>query len=121
MTRRALTDGDVDCRTCGACCVSPQDTPYGWADVSTDDADRMSTRVRLKLVNTGGGWQFNECRLSTPTTWSDELNVAPCSFLRGTPGKRCSCGIYETRPDVCRKLRPGSRACRESREMLGLP
>lgn len=109
-----------DCRTCGACCVSTEDTPYGWADVTADDLARMSRRVRLKLVQTGGGWRFNECHFATPTTWRENLGCAPCGFLRGAPGKRCSCGIYETRPDVCRTFRPGSRRCKESRREMGM-
>jgi len=105
----------LDCRTCGACCVSSQDTPYGWADVSQEDAAKMSRRVRLKLVQTGGGWRFNECHLATPTTWRDDLNCAPCSFLQGTPGQRVTCRIYETRPSVCQRFKPGSRSCLEAR------
>jgi Fe-S-cluster containining protein len=99
------------CRTCGACCVSSQETPYGWADVTDADVEKMSKRVRIKLVNA----HFNGCHLATPTQWRDDLGCAPCGFRRGTPGRSVSCSIYETRPQVCRRFRPGSRACREAR------
>lgn len=49
-----------------------------------------------------------------------------CVALRGTPGRRVACGIYERRPSVCRNFQPawaegpaGAR-CLEARARLGL-
>lgn len=103
-----------NCRTCGACCVEPLDDGYGIADCSVADVKRMSCAVRAKLhVNGSEGWR------STPATFYEDVGKV-CDFLRGTPGQRTSCGIYATRPDVCRKFEPGSRRCIAARDRLGL-
>lgn len=113
-TRPALSD----CRTCGACCVGGYDDATGWADCSVEDVKRMSRHARARLVKQQLGWVFNNAiHYATPTTFTEEFG-SMCSFLRGTPGRRVSCGIYETRPDVCRKFKPGSRACKEARREL---
>ena len=106
----------LDCRSCGACCVGDLDDGTGFAHVSASDVVRMSrhARSRLERQHVGG-----EAYLSTPTIATDELGKS-CAFLRGTPGKRCSCGIYATRPDVCRDFRPGGPGCRSARIDLGL-
>ena len=104
-----------DCRTCGACCLGGYDVPGGWADCTVDDVKRMSRAVRARLVE--GGWAG--ALPATPTVMTRQFG-AVCAFLRGTPGKRCSCRIYVTRPEVCRTFLPGSRSCREARDEIGL-
>ena len=118
-----------DCRSCGACCVGDMDDGYGYgfATVSTDDVKRMSRAVRARLHRdrlTFPAWATEEGegaehQLSTPTIVTDEFGKS-CAFLRGTPGRRVSCGIYETRPDVCRRYKPGGIGCRTARAELGL-
>lgn len=114
---------NLDCRTCGACCVGAWDDGFGWADCTTDDVKRMSRAVRAKLQQTrnatGHGDWLESAAYVTPATFHDGVGYV-CNFLRGTPGRRVSCGIYATRPDVCRKFNPGSRACLESRKEFGL-
>lgn len=106
-----------DCRTCGACCSTDLDTPT-WADMTPADVARVSprTRKRLAVWRCGG-----ETSYATAAEWREPPggpeHVA-CVFLRGTPGRRVYCGIYETRPDVCRRFRPGSRPCLEARRDL---
>lgn len=78
----------------------------------------MSRYVRAKLVATRDGWTFNDRWFATPIKWNDKLGCASCAFLRGTPGHRVSCSIYETRPDVCRSFKPGGKACKEARREL---
>lgn len=106
-----------DCRSCGACCIGNLDDDSGFACVTRVDRAAMSPHVRRRLhvLNVGG-----ESYYSTPTTYSEEFGSS-CSFLRGTPGRRVSCGIYASRPEVCRKYRPGSGGCISARLDLGLP
>ena len=115
MSRRKLTS--ADCRACGACCLGGYDVATsGWADCTIEDVKRMSRAVRAKLINADGrGWSPP----ATPTVMTKKFG-AVCTFLRGTPGKRCSCRIYATRPNVCRTFLPGSRACRTARTEIGL-
>jgi Fe-S-cluster containining protein len=108
-----------DCRTCGACCVGPGfDANYGWADCTEADVQRMSRVTQTKLVAIRQrGWIHNAAIAATPTTVHEGLGKV-CDFLRGTPGRRCSCQIYATRPAVCREFEPGSRGCKEARGLL---
>lgn len=106
----------LDCRTCGACCVGDLDDGRGYADVTEEDAARMSRHVRRRLVVIRSQW--SPSRLQTPTLVTEELGKS-CAFLRGTPGRRCSCSIYTTRPDVCREFKPGSARCVSARADLG--
>jgi Fe-S-cluster containining protein len=107
-----------DCRSCGACCTSESDevVVYGFADLTSADVARMSSRVRAKLL---------EVPIGDKTHYSTNAKELPtgeyaCQHLRGTPGQRCSCSIYETRPEVCRKFAVGSNRCRQSRRALNL-
>lgn len=111
--------GEIDCRSCGACCLGG-DGRQGWADCTVADVVRMTRRVRAQLVPIDKlGWIHTECGAATPTVRSAEFGGV-CAFLRGRPGERVSCRIYETRPEVCRKFRRGSASCREARREIGL-
>ena len=79
----------------------------------------MSPHVRRQLVPIRYGFNFNPAVAATPTR-VDEAFGKTCSFLRGTPGKRCSCSIYSTRPSVCSEFRTGGAPCREARRQLEL-
>lgn len=116
MKSRKLTADD--CRACGACCVASGNggdvLRYGYADVTPADVTRMSPRVRLQLHKDFVG---GEARHATK---AKELpsGMLACQHLRGTPGQRCSCTIYETRPEICSKFRVGGAICREARASL---
>jgi Fe-S-cluster containining protein len=107
-----------DCRSCGACCVANGDggdvIAYGYADLTSEDVERMSPHVRRQLhdLSIGGETRY--------ATRAKELasGAVGCQFLRGTPGKRCSCSIYETRPEVCQKFRVGGSICKLARAVL---
>jgi Fe-S-cluster containining protein len=116
MARTEITGND--CRSCGACCIGG-DEGDGWADCTTEDVMRMTRQARAQLVPTSPGWAHTDRWYATPTVMTDTGGA--CAFLRGTPGKRVTCRIYETRPEVCRDFRPGSRGCREKRREIGLP
>lgn len=110
----------VDCRSCGACCTADEDggdvLVYGYADLSAKDAARLSPRVRAQLhdLSIGGETRYATSAKQLPA------GACVCQHLRGTPGERCSCTIYETRPEVCRKFRVGGSRCREARAALEL-
>lgn len=107
----------LDCRRCGACCVGDLDDGYGFADCTEDDVTRMSRAARRRLTVVRCGWAGD--RVETPAVVTEEFGKI-CGFLRGTPGRRVSCGIYETRPEVCRRYQPGGRGCIAARAELGL-
>ena len=85
-----------------------------WADCTPADVERMPRRIRLRLVPTrtiDGGRS-----MATPLRAD-----GTCGFLRGTPGDRVRCGIYDVRPTLCRVFAAGSEFCLASRRELGLP
>lgn len=104
-----------DCRSCGACCISTDANPYvldyGYADLTAKDVARMSPHVRRQLNETliGGELRYTTKVKQLPT------GGYACQYLRGTPGKQCSCSIYETRPEICSKFRVGGATCRAAR------
>lgn len=116
--RKSLPIAKPDCRSCGACCVGiHSDDDGGWADCEARDLRRMSANVRKQLVVIPqDGWSFTDKLYATPTTVTPLGKV--CNFLRGTPGRKVSCRIYDQRPDVCRQFEPGSQGCLESRQSL---
>lgn len=97
----------VDCKACGACCVGEYDDGLGFADVLVDDMKRMSRHVKARMNGVP----------MTPGVMTERWGKV-CGFLRGTPGKRTSCGIYESRPSPCRAFRVGSAACIKARREL---
>lgn len=116
----------TDCRSCGACCASGPgyDDLYGWADCTVVDVRRLSRRVRARLVALPfEPFAFAPAKvlpvLATPATVTAQYGKV-CDFLHGTPGRRVSCRIYATRPDVCRRFRAGSVDCLEARALIGL-
>lgn len=108
------------CRSCGACCVSAHNSPdaidYGYADVTTEDVARLSRHVRRQLHESfvGGETHYSTKAKELPT------GEFVCRHLRGTPGERCSCTIYQTRPEICAKFPVGGPICREARLVLGV-
>jgi Fe-S-cluster containining protein len=120
MRPKAVKITGADCRSCGACCVGGMDDGEGWADCTEEDVIRMSRHARSRLVAIHYGFAFTPARAATPTKMTPEFGKV-CSFLRGTPGKRCSCSIYETRPTICARYKPGGEGCRRARAELELP
>jgi hypothetical protein len=86
-----------DCQTCGVCCFSPSDeyvwvTGYDWERLGAD-AERLAhfigNRAFMKMV--GGHCAALE--------------------IRSGHAARFYCGIYERRPEICRRLERGSPEC----------
>jgi uncharacterized protein len=94
-----------ECDLCGACCCTFP------VYVSAADAERES---RIKAE----GKELAE-HLESPD-WKFQLFPLPfrdaCVFL--DHGNRC--GVYETRPEVCRRFEAGSDQCQEARQRSGL-
>lgn len=109
---------EADCRSCGACCVANGDggdvLAYGYADLTAEDITKMSRHVRRQLHDLSIGGEERYATRAKQLTSGD----VGCQFLRGTPGKRCSCSIYATRPEICQTFRVGSMRCREARAVL---
>lgn len=117
---------EVDCRSCGACCIAEIGRPAGaaqssgWADCTVVDVARLSRGVRAKLAPVTHGPIRTRAVAATPTRQIEGFGSI-CAFLRGTPGRRVSCRVYAHRPEVCRWFEPGSDDCRSARERIGLP
>jgi len=122
MRQRTVKITSADCRSCGACCVGGFDDGAGWADCTAEDVIRMSRHARVRLVTERYGVtsQVASTSIATPSKMTAEFGKV-CAFLRGTPGKRCSCSIYATRPSVCAWYQPGGPGCRNARALLELP
>lgn len=101
------------CLSCGACCTVFRASFY-WAE--GDDAMEGGVPVDLTV-------QVDALRRAM-------RNVGPqdrrCIALRGTPGKKVRCVIYERRPSVCRDFEPSWKAetpnprCDRARAAFGL-
>lgn len=110
----------VDCRSCGACCVSGGDgtnvIDYGYADLTTEDVAKLSRHVRRQLqeISVGGETRHATRAKQLPS------GAYACQYLRGTPGQRCSCSIYATRPEICSRFQAGGTTCRLARAALDL-
>ncbi len=109
-----------DCRSCGACCVSAGSgtdvLDHGYADLTDEDVERLSPRMRRQLheVFVGGETRYATRAKQLPS------GVYACQHLHGTPGQRCSCSIYATRPEICQKFRVGGATCSAARFALDL-
>jgi len=94
------TDTSSKCLRCGACCslfvvVAPDD-PY----------------VPFNMTRPYGNW------------WHDlqAMRMRPdgyCIALKGKPGERCTCTIYDGRPRDCVEFEPRGGGCRWAREDAG--
>jgi Fe-S-cluster containining protein len=99
---------DFDCVRCGACCVATTRATEGYVDLTARDLRLLPPAYRARAA-----------RMTPPRMPTRVRGAATtCAALRGTLGRRVACAIYDARPTGCRKLRPGSRACRILRELV---
>ena len=95
-----------ECDGCGACCKT---FPIFAADADSEREPRIAVEGRHLAPH-----------LRTPR-WRYQLFPLPfldvCCFLAGDN----LCGIYPTRPDVCRAFAAGGDQCQEARGRQGLP
>jgi uncharacterized protein len=106
---------DFDCRKCGACCVSDQDT-VSYIELEAEDLKRLTPPQRKLLVVEEMGSNF----LTTKKEQS-KAGHRVCAMHVGKVGKTSKCGIYAQRPRCCSEFKPGNRACLIARADVGLP
>ena len=96
---------EYECDNCGVCCKS--------FHIFASDADVEREPRIVEHSKRLPGWQ------ETPE-WKYQLYPLPfleaCDFL----GEDNRCGIYATRPYVCRKLQAGDHQCQDARRRNGL-
>lgn len=97
-----------DCQTCGVCC-----TALPWVDVKTADATPCENYWDITIEAQNG-----ETIVSRQLRRDAE--TGNCLAFRGEVGSSVKCGIYEARPDDCRKFEAGSDKCRALRRAYGI-
>lgn len=101
------------CLTCGACCAAFRVSFY-WGECQSAGGT-VPDALTLQVT------PYHACMKGT------ETNPVHCTALVGTPGKRVSCNIYESRSSTCREFdifnEDGSvnEACTKARAIYGLP
>ncbi len=97
---------DNKCDLCGACCKTYP------VLVSIGDAVR-EPRIESEALRLQE-WRRTE-------EWEYQLHPLP--FLESCPFLKTNntCGVYNTRPDPCRRFQAGTPECDEARLRVGLP
>ena len=113
------TADSLDCRTCGACCASPW-TGHGYVALTPAEVFRVRAAGALTLTLRQGGSDGPGELVEKLATRRDSSGRFVCAQLDGDVGGACGCRIYEGRPEPCRALEPGSRACLDARGRAGL-
>ena len=108
---------DLDCKTCGACCVMQgDDDEYDYfIPLYKVDVRRLPTKYRKKVNKSE---EPNDAPYELPMK---RLNGhVGCVALKGRVGKSITCAVYSRRPDYCRNYEKGSAACLEARRLLNI-
>jgi Fe-S-cluster containining protein len=100
---------EYDCQRCGLCCVADYDYGY-YVDLTDDDLARLSPYYRRTHVV--GEDTKNFPALATLTR---DDGAVLCVAFRGREMVSCRCTIYDTRPQICRNFKPGSKTCQDIR------
>jgi uncharacterized protein len=104
----------LDCTTCGACCVNPNENQaesYPWYLEVRDTKllDKRDLAKKLVVYDPNG---VPHLRLDKQTQ--------RCVALSGKLGQRVHCTIYSLRPKGCRMLMPGDEKCLLARKERGI-
>ncbi len=112
-TRRAPTR-QLDCESCGACCVNPDENrAEGYVHyVEVRDTKLLTKKDLVKKLVVLDPAGVPHLRLD-PSTHR-------CLALEGKLGQRVRCTIYALRPKGCRMLEPGDARCLVARKERGL-
>jgi len=100
-----------DCQSCGACC-GPLYDDETHADLTEEDVGRLSKGYVKRWV------VYVLDQYPALKTKRTAHSGVVCGALQGQVGKKVRCSIYENRPTVCRRYRPGSPDCLASRRSL---
>lgn len=114
-----MSDTDYDCRTCGACCSGPP-AMDGYVRLYPIDLERLHG-TELPIVHSVDEWSDWSEEIFRLGTKLDGTGRRVCCAFEGNVAESCSCGAYERRPNICRKVEPYSFTCREARQAAGLP
>lgn len=100
---------ELDCRSCGACCVGSS-ADGDFVPVTALDKRRLPTKYQKKL-------QLVEPAEEGPYALGLKRfgKHESCTALKGTLGKDISCDIYDVRPAFCRTFERGSEECHKRR------
>lgn len=118
MTSSSKTE-DLDCLTCGVCCVCPYEDRY-FIDMTLREArelDRSQLKYLFPLNQTPGGGEVYRY-LRTKTFQHEGITFCVCAALQGVPTQKVSCSIYKNRPRICRIFEKGSVECQEVRNQF---
>jgi uncharacterized protein len=98
---------DLDCQSCGACCVINE----GGVTVEKYDT---TPKYLTRSVRNVMGW----------ASWEADVGVRRMASKDGAcialqrDGSKCSCSIYDRRPKACRLFERGSQECLDARGLL---
>jgi len=115
-----MSDDDLDCTTCGACCARRWSIP-----VTPEDLARMKPATRLAILQppvdrferlVSAHLDPTGVRMPLKRTGAQTR----CRMLRGRVGRDATCSIYDERPDTCRAFEKGSAQCHEVRALRGV-
>jgi len=110
---------EFDCVTCGACCVSTWDSET-YVYVGDDDVRQLRLAYDEDEVARIVGGLDDPMEQGLKTKVNCQGHVT-CIVLDGKVGERCSCSIYEHRPETCIDFKPGGDCCKLAREEAGIP
>ena len=104
-----MSDRELDCLTCGACCRTGQD---GRILVPAEDLIRWRASGRADVAEAVQPGHFGEVAFATDP-------AGACVHL-GTEASENACAIYAIRGTTCRDFERGSRQCLEFRRDFGI-
>jgi len=97
---------DLDCLTCGACCIS--DPPRGFRVVIRED----------EVSRFPAPWILRVGRFPAIGTVIDAEGRAVCIGLEGAIGSSVGCSVHATKPAACRNFPIGGPLCLKYRKRL---
>lgn len=114
-----MSDCSYDCQLCGACCTATPAMP-GYVRLYDIDLERLRG-TPLPILRNDDQWSDWSEEIFRLGTKIDDRGQRVCIAFEGKVAQACACGIYEQRPNICRKVEPGSFTCRQARAAAGLP
>lgn len=103
-----VSEFELDCRSCGACCVHGGEVPVYLTDLTPPHLTRP---VRGRIG-------FDDRDEAEGVRYMPKHPDGRCKALKGVVGASVSCAIYDQRPAICREFPPGSDGCRYAREQM---
>ncbi|MCI0637645.1 MAG: YkgJ family cysteine cluster protein [Gemmataceae bacterium] len=111
-----MANDELDCLTCGACCVSPF-LGEGYVPLEREEEERLG-RMGLPVLQIVA--EPSEESVTLLGTKVDRQRLRVCAALEGKVAEEVYCSIYDARPEHCRRFERGSPECLQARVALGL-